>query len=162
MAAARSTDARTTEDAATRAVDGRFELVERLGNGGMGLVWRARDAESRREVALKEMPPPDPRYVENTSRGAAVPRERVVRETRTLARLRQPRVVTVCHVVTVREGGFPWPVAELASGGSLADRLDRSPLAPVEAARWAGACSRGWPPRALRASRTATSSRSTC
>ncbi|WP_406146297.1 protein kinase domain-containing protein [Streptomyces sp. NBC_01012] len=122
-------------EGAGRAVDGRFELLERLGGGGMGLVWRARDTELHREVALKEVRPLDPRIAENGSAEAAVLRERVLREARALARLRHPHVVTIFHIVTGHEPQFPWLVMELVPGGSLADRLERGPLLPAEAAR---------------------------
>lgn len=123
------------DGAGRRFVDGRFELLERLGGGGMGLVWRARDTELRREVALKEVRPLDPRVAENGSSEAAVLRERVLREARALARLRHPHVVTIFHIVTGPEPQFPWLVMELVPGGSLADRLERGLLTPPEAAR---------------------------
>ncbi|MEU3221627.1 serine/threonine-protein kinase [Streptomyces sp. NPDC006976] len=123
------------DGAGRRFVDGRFELLERLGGGGMGLVWRARDTELRREVALKEVRPLDPRVAENGSSEAAVLRERVLREARALARLRHPHVVTIFHIVTGPEPQFPWLVMELVPGGSLADRLEQGLLTPPEAAR---------------------------
>lgn len=123
------------DGAGRRFVDGRFELLERLGGGGMGLVWRARDTELRREVALKEVRPLDPRLAENGSSDAAVLRERVLREARALARLRHPHVVTIFHIVTGPEPQFPWLVMELVPDGSLADRLERGLLTPPEAAR---------------------------
>ncbi|MFD5000351.1 protein kinase domain-containing protein [Streptomyces buecherae] len=103
---------------------------------GAGLVWRARDTEPRRKVALKEVRPPDPRYAEDASRGAAVPRERVAREARALARSWHPHVVTVFHVVTGREGGFPWLVTGWVPGGLTRGPAWPLPPHPVEAARW--------------------------
>ncbi|GAA1301222.1 hypothetical protein GCM10009647_017230 [Streptomyces sanglieri] len=111
------------DGAVRRVIDGRFELLERCGGGGMGLVWRACDTELHREVALKEVRPLDPRNAESAPKETAVLRERVLREVRALARLRHPLVVTIFHITTGREAEFPWLVMELVPGGSLADRL---------------------------------------
>ncbi|MEU0059372.1 serine/threonine-protein kinase [Streptomyces sp. NPDC006334] len=118
-----------------RVVDGRFELVERLGGGGMGVVWRARDLALHRDVAVKEVRPPDPALAAHDPEGARVLRERVLREARALARVHHPNVVTIHHIVDGGEGTYPWLVMELVTGGSLQDRLEQGPLAPVEAAR---------------------------
>ncbi|MFI2031089.1 hypothetical protein [Streptomyces buecherae] len=77
MAAAQYADATTTEDTATRVIDGRFELLERLGSGKRGSSGERGITEQRRKAALNEVRPPDPRYAEDASRGAAVPRGRV-------------------------------------------------------------------------------------
>lgn len=116
-------------------IDGRFELRERLGGGGMGLVWRAVDVMLQREVALKEVRPPDPAAAESDPQGARVLRERVLREARALARLHHPNVVTIFHIVDTPELPHPWLVMELVTGGSLEDRLKQGPLAPRDAAR---------------------------
>ncbi|MFJ5097979.1 transporter substrate-binding domain-containing protein [Streptomyces sp. NPDC088557] len=115
-------------------IDGRFELVARLGGGGMGTVWRARDLALHREVALKEVRPPDPALAEYDPEAARELRTRVLREARALARLAHPRVVTVHHIVDGGEGTYPWLVMELVDGGSLQDRLDRGRLTVGEAA----------------------------
>ncbi|MFI1577365.1 serine/threonine-protein kinase [Embleya sp. NPDC020630] len=117
-----------------RVIDGRFELLERLGGGGMGLVWRARDLALEREVALKEVRPPDPALLEDDPTAARMLRERVLREARSLARLNHPHVVTIHHIVDAAEVPHPWLVMELVPGGSLHDRLANGPIAPVEAA----------------------------
>ncbi|MFI5551688.1 serine/threonine-protein kinase [Streptomyces sp. NPDC051738] len=106
-------------------VDGRFELVERLGSGGMGTVWRARDTVLHREVALKA--------VRSDADTVGVMRERVMREARALARLSHPHVVTVHQIVDAEP--HPWIVMELVPGVSLQQRLDEGPLSPAEAAR---------------------------
>ncbi|RVX44115.1 protein kinase-like protein [Nonomuraea polychroma] len=118
-----------------RVIDGRFELMERLGGGGMGLVWRARDVALHREVALKEVRPPDPSMEEHDPTRARELRARVLREARALARLNHPHVATIHHIVDPGEQGYPWIVMELVTGGSLQDRLQRGPLTPAEAAR---------------------------
>ncbi|MFH0516138.1 serine/threonine-protein kinase [Streptomyces sp. M41] len=107
-------------------VDGRFELVERLGSGGMGTVWRARDTVLQREVALKA--------VRSDADTVGVVRERVMREARALARLSHPHVVTVHQIVDADP--HPWIVMELVPGSSLQQRLSEGgPLTPAEAAR---------------------------
>ncbi len=121
-----------------RVIDGRFELVDRLGGGGMGTVWRARDLALHRDVALKEVRPPDPAYADVDPEGARTLRARVLREARALARIDHPNVVTIHHIVDAGDEGaatYPWLVMELVTGGSLQDRLDRGPMAPADAAR---------------------------
>ncbi|MFC9758707.1 protein kinase [Streptomyces sp. NPDC056921] len=117
-----------------RVIDDRFELVSRLGSGGMGMVWRAHDLALHRDVALKEVRPPDPALAENDPESARLLRERVLREARALARLDHPGVVTVHHIVDGGAGTYPWIVMELVPGASLAERLAQATLSPVEAA----------------------------
>ncbi|MEU3177726.1 serine/threonine-protein kinase [Streptomyces albidoflavus] len=113
-------------------IGGRFTLLGPLGSGGMGTVWRARDEVLHREVALKEVRPPDPALTGPAA--AATLRERVLREARALARLSHPHVVTIHQIVDAGAGPHPWIVMELVPGESLADRLQRGPLLPQEAA----------------------------
>ncbi|WP_426498755.1 protein kinase domain-containing protein [Streptomyces sp. D54] len=117
-----------------RVIDGRFTLVERLGSGGMGMVWRARDEALHRDVALKEVRPPDPALAEYDPEGARTLRARVLREARALARVDHPNVVTVHHIVDPGADGYPWIVMELVAGSSLHDRLAAGPMEPAEAA----------------------------
>ncbi|WP_033328633.1 serine/threonine-protein kinase [Streptomyces yerevanensis] len=124
-------------DTGRRVIDGRFQLEVRLGGGGMGTVWRATDLVLRRNVAVKEVRPPDAALAEYDPDGARMLRERVLREARALARIEHPNVVTIHHIVDGGEGTYPWIVMELVSGGSLADRLGRGPMDPVETA-WTG------------------------
>jgi len=121
---------------AGQLIDGRFELLDRLGGGGMGLVWRARDTMLQREVALKEVrTAAENPFMDEDPVAAHVMRERVLREARALARLHHPNVVTIYHIVDSAALRHPWLVMELVSGGSLSDRLERGPLLPQEAAR---------------------------
>ncbi|WP_405646984.1 protein kinase domain-containing protein [Streptomyces uncialis] len=118
-----------------RVIDGRFELLTRLGGGGMGLVWRARDLALNREVALKEVRPPDPALAEYDPEGARALRARVLREAQALALIDHPNVVTIHHIVDGGEHPYPWLVMELVTGGSFQERLDQGgPLSPVAAA----------------------------
>ncbi|MFJ6793315.1 serine/threonine-protein kinase [Streptomyces sp. NPDC091268] len=124
-------------EAGRRLIGGRFELIAPLGSGGMGTVWRARDIALHREVALKEVRPPDPATAAAQPDLAEQLRARAVREARALARLAHPHVVTIHHIVEPAEGaeGHPWIVMELVRGGSLYDRLAEGPMPVAEVLR---------------------------
>ncbi|AKU16846.1 serine/threonine-protein kinase [Luteipulveratus mongoliensis] len=109
-----------------RVLEERFELLDQLGVGGMGTVWRARDLVLHRDVAVKEVRPVDGADPDET-------RERVLREARALARVSHPNVVTVHHIVDERP--HPWLVMELVEGSNLQDRLRTGPLPEQEVAR---------------------------
>ncbi|NEA24801.1 protein kinase domain-containing protein, partial [Actinomadura bangladeshensis] len=78
-----------------QTIAARYELLDVLGRGGMGAVWRARDRTLDREVAVKEVSLP--RGLDD----AAVERlyARTFREARSAARLDHPGIVTVYDVV---------------------------------------------------------------
>ncbi|MFJ5307949.1 protein kinase [Streptomyces sp. NPDC088350] len=112
-----------------RLLAGRYLLVEQLGRGGMGTVWRARDQVLGREVAVKEL------TVSGLPREElAVLHTRMEQEARAAARVKHPGVVTVFDVL--EEDGRPWIVMELIDGRSLADVLaTEGTLLPRDAAR---------------------------
>ncbi len=114
-----------TGDGGGRLVAGRFSLLHRLGGGSMGTVWRARDMELHRDVALKEVRTFGPDSPEDAARV----RERVLREARALARIQHPHVVTIHQVVD--DDPFPWLVMELVAGASLEERMAPGPLPPA-------------------------------
>ncbi|AKU14808.1 serine/threonine-protein kinase [Luteipulveratus mongoliensis] len=119
---------------AGRVIDERFELITPLGSGGTGRVWRARDLALHREVALREVRPPDLTSAESDPQAAAQLTGRVLREARSLARLTHPNLVTIYQIVDSPQLAHPWLVMELVSGGSLSGRLTSGPITPFEAA----------------------------
>ncbi|MFE1323386.1 serine/threonine-protein kinase [Streptomyces sp. NPDC058741] len=119
-----------TEGHSVRVIAGRYRLEERLGRGGMGVVWRATDQLLGRGVAVKELP-----YDASLSAAEARRRrDRTLREARAVAQLSHPHIIVVHDVVTDDER--PYIVMELIEGGSLADRIaGRGPVDADEAAR---------------------------
>ncbi|MFI8217777.1 protein kinase [Streptomyces sp. NPDC085932] len=119
-----------TEGHNMRVIAGRYRLGERLGRGGMGVVWRATDQLLGRGVAVKELP-----YDETLSAAEARrQRDRTLREARAVAQLSHPHIIVVHDVV--EDGERPYIVMELIEGGSLADRIaGRGPVDAAEAAR---------------------------
>ncbi|MEV8537475.1 serine/threonine-protein kinase [Streptomyces sp. NPDC051572] len=112
-----------------RLIAGRYRLLGKLGHGGMGTVWRAKDETVDREVAVKEPRVPD--HLPERERANAY--ERMRREARAAARLDHPAVVNVHDVAVV--DGQPWIVMELVTGRSLGDALQEGTLAARDAAR---------------------------
>ena len=103
---------------------GPYVVVDRLGSGGMGDVYRAHDARLNRDVALKLLP-----------REFARDPERLVRfrqEALHLAALNHPNIATI-HGFEEGEGGTQFLVLELVEGRSLADRIADGALPPAEA-----------------------------
>ncbi|MGW7351697.1 serine/threonine-protein kinase [Streptomyces sp. NPDC054784] len=112
-----------------RLLGGRYRLDARLGQGGMGTVWRAHDQVVGRAVAVKEPRVPD--HLSDSEQQTMY--QRMNREARAAAQIDHPSVVTVHDVVV--EDGRPWLVMELVKGRSLGDQLAEGTLGAREAAR---------------------------
>jgi len=109
-----------------------FDVLGRLGSGGMGVVYRARDRVLGRDVALKLVLP--------EHAGDSTARQRFLREARAAAVLTHPGIATVYEAgeAAADEAGGPTPLyiaEELVEGETLAERLRRGPLEVPEVLR---------------------------
>ena len=103
---------------------GRFDLVEEVGSGGFGSVWRARDRELGRNVAVK---------LAHRDRVSAIEAEDLFHEARATAKLNHPGIVRVLEVGL--EDGRAYIVTEYVDGPDLADWMETRPVGPREAAQ---------------------------
>jgi serine/threonine-protein kinase len=108
--------------AAGQIIAGRYRLERALGEGGMGVVWAARHAVTRKPVALK--------FLKSAARERPETRQRFLREARAASAVRHPSVVDV-HDVLELEDGSPVMVMDLLEGETLAARLAREHTLPL-------------------------------
>jgi eukaryotic-like serine/threonine-protein kinase len=114
---------------------GPYRLEEALGEGGMGLVFRARRIEDGREVALK--------LLKSELAGDYIFQHRFRQEARAAAEVRDGHLVAILDADEA-DGFFPYIAVEYLPGGSLADRLDaEGQLAPADAVRIVGDVAQG-------------------
>ncbi len=127
---------RTTVDAGRlpcvevkQLLGGRYELIEQLGNGGMAVVWQARDKVLGRMVAVK--------LLAGRHAGDPQSRSQIRDEARAAAALSHPNIAQVYDYGESREDGTctPYVVMELVRGSTLQQRLAAGPVPPGFAIR---------------------------
>jgi serine/threonine protein kinase len=104
---------------------GPYEIIERIGAGGMGEVWRARDTRLHRDVAVKVL-------LGTAHSDDALPR--FEREARAVAALSHPNILAIHDFGT--ESGTLYAVMELLEGATLRERLEQSELEISRALDW--------------------------
>jgi eukaryotic-like serine/threonine-protein kinase len=104
---------------------GSYRVVERIGTGGMGEVYRAHDEVLGRSVAIKVLSDERARDATHIAR--------LEREARALAALNHPNIAAIYAVQSARDGHGPALVLELATGKTLAQVLQRGALAVDDA-----------------------------
>ena len=114
----------TTRLAPSLSKVGRFELIERLGVGGFGSVWKARDKELDRTVAIK---------IPRQGNMSGEDQEKFFREARAAAQLRHPKIVSVHEVG--RAGEIIYIVSDFIRGISLSDWLSTEMPSAKESVR---------------------------
>jgi serine/threonine protein kinase len=102
---------------------GAYQVLEIVGEGGMGTVYRARDTKLARDVAIKVLP----RSFSSDPKRLA----RFEREARLLAALNHPHIGAIYGIEDA--GGVPALVLEFVQGPTLAERLERGPMPIAEA-----------------------------
>ena len=123
------------DDLLPGSVIGRYEVLARIGAGGMGVVYRARDPTLDRDIALKVLPP------SLTADDKA--RARLIREARAASALDHPNIAVVHEIGTMSpaaggSGGARLFIAmAYYAGGTLAEKLARGPLPVSDALDYA-------------------------
>jgi serine/threonine-protein kinase len=101
----------------TPATIGRYEVIERVGRGGMGVLYRGRDPVLEREVAIKVM--------SGDFSGDDAARSRFFREARAAARLQHRHIVTIYEFA--EDHGTPYIAMEFLRGSALSARMNAAP-----------------------------------
>jgi predicted Ser/Thr protein kinase len=108
-----------------------YKILEKLGEGGMGIVYRAHDTKLNRTVALKFLPPA----------GGEKEKARLIREAQAIAQLDHPNICTV-HEIGDSEG-MPYIAMAYIEGLTLKDKVENGPLPTGEVMDYAEHIARG-------------------
>jgi serine/threonine protein kinase/tetratricopeptide (TPR) repeat protein len=122
------------EESSISRILSHYLLLEHLGGGGMGVVYRAEDTKLRRDVALKFLP-------KESSRDPDA-RERFVREARAASALDHPNICTI-HEIDETPDGQLYIVMAHYDGETLKKKINRGPLPIDEALRICGEVAEG-------------------
>ncbi len=125
--------ARGAPDLRGDSLVGHFFIIRRIGRGGMGEVFLARDTRLGRLVALKLVHP--------ERLGSRVTADELLAEARTTARFNHPNIVTIHHVG--QHEGTPYLALEYVDGQSLRLRMTGQRVEPMEALRVGHAVAQG-------------------
>jgi serine/threonine protein kinase len=119
-----TTDRQDTKRISDQLGEGRYEVIEKVGHGGMGEVYRARHRALEKDVALKVL---------FTGR----PKDRFLREAKLLAQIESPYVVAI-HDFDVLPDGTPFLAMEWVRGTNLANLIEiqEGPLSEDECIKW--------------------------
>jgi serine/threonine protein kinase len=112
---------------------GSYQIVAPLGSGGMGEVYRARDAKLERDVAVKVLP----QHLTADADALA----RFEREAKAVAALSHPNILAIFDFGT--HDGHVYAVTELLEGETLRGKLDGGPISQSQAVNWAQQIARG-------------------
>src|SRR5438128_1633090 len=112
---------------------GHYKILESIGKGGMGEVYRARDTRLGRDVAIKVLPPAFSTDADRL--------RRFEQEARAASALNHPNILVIHDVGT--ENGSPYMVTELLQGETLRQRLDTTTIPPRKAIDYALQIARG-------------------
>ena len=104
-------------------IAGKYKIIEEIGHGGMGVVYRAEDLKLKRSVALKFLPP---HLVDSPEL-----KERFLIEAQAAAALSHPNICTIYEVGESEDR--PYIAMEFVEGETLRDRIRKGPLEPGEA-----------------------------
>jgi predicted Ser/Thr protein kinase len=110
-----------------------YEILGELGRGGMGVVYKARQTNLNRIVAVK--------MVLSAGHASSADRERFLTEAEAVARMQHPQIVQIFE--TGQIDGLPYFTLEFVDGGSLSGKLDGTPLSAKEAAKLVELLARG-------------------
>src|SRR5437870_2988179 len=102
-----------SETISPNTIIGQYSVVAKIGEGGMGEVWRARDTKLGRDVAIKVLPAA---FSENSERLA-----RFEQEAQTAGALNHPNILVIFHIDT--HDSAPYIVSELLEGETLRERM---------------------------------------